>query len=122
MREWESLAVDLICEYANQHWRRERNKWEHEHIEVAPLDNHNANYFDEYELSVDTKEEELLIKDIEQLAKEVATRYTTRRRFVLGASCNSRLLAPSFSCLHPLALCQASVGAGESVKIYTASR
>ena len=112
VREWESLAVDLICEYANQHWRRKRNKWEHEHIEVAPLDNHNANYFDEYELSVDTKEEGL-IKDIEQLAKEVAQ--GNYEKEIKLPSVQLSLLAPAFHAYIPLL--QASVGAGESVKI-----
>ena len=112
VREWEDLAVDLICEYANQYWRRERNIWEHKYIEAVPLDNHNANYFDEYELSVDTKEEGL-IKDIEQLAKEVAQ--GNYEKEIKLPSVQLSLLAPAFHAYIPLL--QASVGAGESVKI-----
>ena len=70
VREWETLAVDLICEYANQYWRRERNIWEHEYMEAVPLDDQNPNYIEEYQLSVD-KNEEKLIRDIEQLEKQV---------------------------------------------------
>ncbi len=70
VREWENLAVDLISEYANQYWRAERNKWEHKHLDVVPLDDENPNYVEEYELSVDRKEKNLL-RDIEQLVERV---------------------------------------------------
>ena len=70
VREWENLAVDLICEYANQYWRRERNIWEHEYMEAVPLNDQNPNYVEEYQLSVDKNEKEL-IRKIEQLAKQV---------------------------------------------------
>ena len=44
VREWETLAVDLICEYANQYWRGKRNSWEHKYMEAVPLDDQNPNY------------------------------------------------------------------------------
>lgn len=69
VREWESLAVDLVCEYANQYWRRERSKWEHEHIEVVPLSDENPNYVAEYALAVDAKEDALISK-IRQLVEK----------------------------------------------------
>ena len=70
VREWEDLAVDLISEYANRYWRKERNTWEHEHMEAVALDDKNLNYVAQYELSVDEKEKEL-IKEIEQFVEEV---------------------------------------------------
>ena len=68
VREWENLAVDLISEYANQYWRAERNKWEHKHLDVVPLDDENPNYVEEYVFSVDAKETAL----IESITKLVA--------------------------------------------------
>ena len=68
--EWESLASDLVCEYANQYWRRERNTWEHKHMEAAPLDDRNPNYVEKYELSVDAGEK-TLIKEIKRLVERV---------------------------------------------------
>lgn len=59
VREWEDIVVDLICEYTNKYWCRERNIWEHKHIEVVSLDDNNTNYFDEYKLSVDAGETDL---------------------------------------------------------------
>lgn len=50
VREWEKLAVELICEYANQYWRKQRNNWEHEHLEVADLNNSHLNDVEEYVL------------------------------------------------------------------------
>ena len=70
VREWENLAVDLISEYANRYWRRQRSEWEHEHLEAAPLEDDNPNYVEKYELSVNTKETEL-IKEIEKLLEDV---------------------------------------------------
>jgi len=70
VREWENLAADLVCEYANQRWRKARNQWEHEHMVAAPLAEEDANYVEEYELSVDTKENNLL-RDIERLVEAV---------------------------------------------------
>ena len=70
VREWEDLAVDLICEYADQYWRKERNVWEHEHMEVVPLKTDDPNHVYEYKLSVDAKQKQLM-EDIERLAEEV---------------------------------------------------
>ena len=70
VREWEDLAVDLICEYADQYWRKERNVWEHEHMEVVPLKTDDPNRVYEYKLSVDAKQKQLM-EDIERLAEEV---------------------------------------------------
>jgi len=95
VREWESLAADLICEYANRRWRKERNKWEHEHMEVAALDEEKL--VKEYELSVDAKEK-ALIQDIEQLV-EAAKRDDYPEDFESGGV---TLLAPSFHAYRPL--------------------
>ena len=70
VREWEDIAVDLICEYADQYWRKERNIWENEHMEVVHLEDNDPNRVYEYKLSVDAKEKKL-IQDIEQLAEDV---------------------------------------------------
>ena len=95
VREWEDLATDLICEYANRYWRKERNKWEHEHMEVAALDEEKL--VKEYELSVDVREKDL-IHDIEQLV-EAVKRDNYQEDFESGGV---TLLAPSFHAYRPL--------------------
>jgi len=95
VREWEDLATDLICEYANRYWRKERNKWEHEHMEVAALDEEKL--VKEYELSVDAREKDL-IHDIEQLV-EAVKRDNYQEDFESGGV---TLLAPSFHAYRPL--------------------
>ncbi len=120
VKEWENLAVDLISEYANQYWRKERSKWEAEHIEVVPLDDNNSNYFDEYELSIDAKEKDL-IKDIEALAENIKNDNYSGAfiESIKSGSVQLSLLAPNFHAYIPLL--QASVGKEESIKIFPIS-
>ena len=99
VREWEDLIADLICEYANRYWRKERNKWEHEHLEVATLDDKNPNYVEKYELSVDVKEI-ALIEDIEQLVEQVE-RGEYNEAFESG-QVQMSLLTPAFHAYKPL--------------------
>ncbi len=109
VREWEALAVDLICEYANQYWRRERNIWEHKYIEAVPLDD-NANYFDEYQISVDAGEENL-IKNIKQLVEDVGNGQYEEQ---LGLG-DVNILTSCFHAYVPLF--HASTGSEKSVQI-----
>jgi len=101
VREWENLAADLICEYANQRWRKARNQWEHAHLVAAPLAEEDANYVAEYELSVsvDTKEKHL-IRDIERLVDAVKSgKY--EREFQSG-EVQMSLLTPASHAYKPL--------------------
>ena len=68
--ELEDVALDLITEYANQFWRRQRRQWEHARIEVVTLDEDDPNNIGAYELSVDATESRL-IKDVHELASNV---------------------------------------------------
>ena len=112
VREWENLAVDLVSEYANQRWRRKRNTWEHEHIEVVPLTDSNPNYVEKYELSVDEKEKDLM-RNIENLVKRANQGdYSQDMDF---NKVQLSLLAPSFHAYIPLL--HASAGAEKSVQI-----
>ena len=97
--EWENLAVDLISEYANRYWRRERNTWEHEHMEAVALDDKNLNYVAKYELSVDKKEKEL-IRDIEQFVTRVNN--GDYEQSLDGQGVQISLLAPGFHAYIPL--------------------
>ena len=38
LRALEDIAVELVTEYADRFWRWERRRWEHDRIEVVPLD------------------------------------------------------------------------------------
>ena len=66
----EDVALDLITEYADQFWRKQRRKWEHDKIEVVTLDENDPNNIEAYELSVDATES-LLIQDVRDLASNV---------------------------------------------------
>ncbi|MCY4612255.1 MAG: DEAD/DEAH box helicase family protein [Nitrospira sp.] len=68
--ELEDIALDLITEYADQFWRRQRRQWEHDKIEVVTLDDQDPNNIKAYELSVDVTEP-VLIKDVRELAANV---------------------------------------------------
>ena len=72
--ELEDIALDLITEYANQFWRRQRRQWEHARIEVVTLDENDLNNIIDYKLSVDATES-VLIKDINELASNVRAGY-----------------------------------------------
>ena len=112
VHEWENLAVDLVSEYANQRWRRKRNTWEHEHIEMVPLTNKNPNYVEKYELSVDEKEKDLM-QNIENLVKRANQGdYSQDMDF---NKVQLSLLTPDFHAYIPLL--HASAGAEKSVQI-----
>ena len=69
----EDVALDLITEYADQFWRKERRQWEHDKIEVVMLDENDPNNIKAYEISVDATESQL-IKDVHELASSVRAR------------------------------------------------
>ena len=68
--ELEDVALDLITEYADQFWRRQRRHWEHDRIEAVTLDEDDPNNIKAYKLSVDATET-VLIKDVHELASNV---------------------------------------------------
>ena len=68
MGELEEVAVDLIAEYAEQFWRKQRRQWEHKKIEVTTLDQNDANIIKQYEMFVEASEQQL-ISDARELAK-----------------------------------------------------
>ena len=70
LRTLEDVAVDLLTEYAEQFWRRERRKWEHDRIEVVTLDETDPNRIDAWELSADVAEPHL-VEDLRRLASHV---------------------------------------------------
>ncbi len=69
----EDVALDLITEYADQFWRKQRRQWEYDKIEVVTLDENDPNNIRAYELSVDATER-LLIEDVHELAATVESR------------------------------------------------
>ena len=71
--ELEDVALDLITEYVDQFWRRQRRQWEHDKIEVVTLDEDDPNNIKAYEISVDATESQL-IKDVHELASSVRAR------------------------------------------------
>ena len=111
VREWEDIAVDLICEYANQYWRKKRNIWEHKHIEAVSLQTDDLNRVYEYKLSVDAKQKEL-IKGIEQMARDVQ-QGQYKKEFTLPSGFQLSLLNPDFHAYVPLLYAKPH----ESVKI-----
>ena len=70
IRALEDVAVDLVTEYADQFWRKQRRQWEHEQIEVVALTEDDPNNVEAWELSVDATEARL-IEDIHRLASHV---------------------------------------------------
>ena len=66
----EDVALDLITEYADQFWRKQRRQWEHARIEAVTLDDEDPNNIKAYELSVDATER-LLLEDVHELAANV---------------------------------------------------
>ena len=60
VRKLEDIAVDLIAEYADRFWRRQRAQWECGRIEVATLDESDPNNIGEYRLSVDATKTRLI--------------------------------------------------------------
>ena len=53
LRALEDVALDLITEYADSFWRRERRRWEHDRIEIVTLDEDDPNHLRSWKLSVD---------------------------------------------------------------------
>ena len=70
LRALEDVALDLLTEYAEQFWRRERRRWEHDRIEVVTLDEDDSNRIDAWELSADVAETHL-VEDLRRLASHV---------------------------------------------------
>ena len=70
LRTLEDLAVELITEYAERFWRRERRRWEHDRIEVVSLDEGDRNHVKAWELSADATETRL-VEDLRLLASRV---------------------------------------------------
>lgn len=66
----ENIALDLITEYADKFWRRERRRWEHEQLEVVPLREDNPNNIVKYEISVDATKD-ALIEQAGELAETI---------------------------------------------------
>lgn len=62
----EDVAIDLLAKYADQYWRKQRRRWEHENIEVVTLDENDPNNIGEHQFSLDAKEKKL-IEDIRAL-------------------------------------------------------
>ena len=69
----EDVALDLITEYADQFWRKQRRQWEHDKIEVVTLNKDDPNNIKAYEISVDATENQL-VKDVHELASSVRAR------------------------------------------------
>ena len=70
MRGLENIAVDLITEYANNFWRRQRRRWEHGELEIVALGEDDSNNAVTYELSVDVTEDQL-VRDAGELAYNI---------------------------------------------------
>ena len=70
LRRMEDIAVDLLTEYADRFWRKQRQRWEHDRIEVVTLDENDPNNVATYELTVDATKDQL-IKDAHQLSYDV---------------------------------------------------
>ncbi len=70
VEQFEDVALDLITEYADQFWRRQRRQWEYDKIEVVTLDEDDPNNIGAYELSLDANESRL-IEDVRKLASSV---------------------------------------------------
>ncbi len=116
IREWEDLAVDLICLYARQYWRYERSRWEHDHLEVFELDESDENMIGSYEVSIEASEERL-IAEIEDLIEAISTeRFPEDFEKILDHSGEGRISAlfPSFHAYIPILYADRNVG--EKVK------
>ena len=70
MCELENIALDLLTEYADNFWRRERRRWEHDEIEVVALEEDDPNNAVNYELSVDATKGQL-VKDAGEIAYNI---------------------------------------------------
>ena len=70
LRGLEDIAVDLLTEYADRFWRKQRRRWEHQEIEVATLDEDDPNNIRAYQLSVNAAQAQL-VEDAKTLAEQV---------------------------------------------------
>lgn len=116
IREWEDIAVDLICLYARRYWIHQRSRWEHDHLEVIELDDGDENMIGSYEVSIDASEDRL-IAQIEELIKAIAEHdFPDEFEKRLDLSGNGRISAlfPSFHAYIPILY--ADRDAGEKVK------
>ena len=66
VRVLEDIFINLIAEYANQFWRKQRRHWESDKLEVVTLNEDDPNNIKEYRLSVSSTETKL-IHDIQEL-------------------------------------------------------
>ena len=60
MRRLEDVALDLLTEYADRFWRRERRRWEHDRIEIVSLHEDDPNHVRSWALSVDARGDALV--------------------------------------------------------------
>ena len=60
VRRLEDVALDLLTEYADRFWRRERRRWEHGRIEIVTLDEDDPNHVRSWALSVDARGDALV--------------------------------------------------------------
>ena len=74
VRELEDIALDLMTEYADQFWRKQRRRWESDNIEVVTLDESDPNNVRSYELSLDVTQSQL-IGDIQNLKANIEHGY-----------------------------------------------
>ena len=70
LKQLEDVAVDLISEYTDHFWRRQRRKWESNNFEVVTLEQDDPNNPKAYELSVDAMQSRL-VDDLHELAANV---------------------------------------------------
>ena len=68
----ENIAINLITEYADQFWRRQRRKWEYQNMEVVKLSVEDRNNIEAHQLTVDTAETRL-IDHIRSLEDKIST-------------------------------------------------
>ncbi len=62
----EELAADMIAEYCELSWRRERSRWEETRLQAVPLDEDDANNIQAYELTGRGPDAQL-VRDLEGL-------------------------------------------------------
>ena len=68
IRALESVAVELVTEYAAAFWKQCRRQWERDRIQIVTLDEHDDNNIREYRLSMDAAETRL-IQDVRDLVE-----------------------------------------------------
>ena len=66
LQRLEELAGDLVLDYFEQSWRRERSRWEGTQLEAAPLGKDDENYIREYQVT-GRGTDATLVRDLEGL-------------------------------------------------------